>query len=111
MALLDERGYAFDNRVLFVFVGVVVAFEVHAEQSPEALPESGAKRAEKGFEYVVACLVGLASDEFNQRFGLIFSEFFQDRFVLLEYIAFHLFEVPLPFLLGGECGDVFVCFD
>lgn len=43
LSLLDEGGYTFDNRVLLVFVGVVVAFEVNAEQSAEALPECGAE--------------------------------------------------------------------
>ena len=108
LPLLYEGGYALYGGVLLVFVGAVFAVDVDAEQFAEAVVEYGAGGAEKGFEYVVAALVGLAADEFDEYLGLSFGEAFQRRFILVEDLTLHLLEVGFAFFFRFESLEIFV---
>ena len=111
LALLHGYADALDDGVLVVFMGFVFPFEVHAEEAAEALPEGGAERAEEGFDYVVAALVGFALNQLDKHAGLPFGEAHQHGFVLLEDGALHLFQIFFAFGLSGEGLDVFVCLE
>lgn len=111
LPLLYEDADALDDGVLLVLGGIVLAFEVDTEEASEALPEGGAEGAQEGFEDVVAALVGLALDEFDEHAGLVFGKALQRGLVLVEYLTLHLFEVAFALLLGGESLYVFVCLE
>ncbi len=109
--LLDEHSHPLDDMVVAVGVGAVVGAEVHAEKSAESLPETGAERSEKRLDDRVAALVGLALDELDEGAGLIFGKLLEHGLILLEDGLFHIFEILLALLLGGEGLDILVGFE
>ena len=111
LAEFDHCGHALHYGILAVLVGVIIRLEIHAEETAEGLPESGAKTAEECFQNIVARLVGLAVYELDKHLGLRLGKLLQGRLILLEHLPFHAFQMLLALLLGGECLDVFIGLD
>lgn len=84
--------------------------EIHAEETAESLPETGAETPQESLHYGIARLVSLSVDELQEHFPLALGHVLYGRLVLLENVMFQTFEMLFP-LLGVRDGlDVFIGF-
>lgn len=110
LPLLHAHADALNHGVGLVAPRVVVALEVHAKESAERLPKSRSEGAHERFHDGVGILVGLAIDELNHHFALIFGELFHHRLVLGIEVMLKVLEVGVFLFFGIKSPQVLVGF-
>lgn len=108
LVTLNHAHHALGEAV--VAFGVVVLVEVQTKDEGNAGVDVGAKCPDEGFGNLVARLVALAVDEFDEQASLRACETLDDGFIFFLQIGFYAVDVGLS-LLFGECLDEVVGFD
>ena len=106
--LLHEGGYAVDDGILLILVGMISGTKVYAEKASERLPEPGAERPEESLHDIKRSLIRLPIDKFEHHLALILGHLLDNRLILFEDVLLECFKVSFSLFLVGNSLDILV---